>query len=105
VLLPGAFLMLREKTLPPIDALRRHGVDMAVASDCNPGTSPMRSARWRSARPPTSPSGTSRPRPSWPTGWASPCSTAPMSTASRGPSARWPPAPSPARTPPSAAPP
>jgi imidazolonepropionase len=41
VLLPGAFLMLREKTLPPIEALRAHGVDMAVASDCNPGTSPM----------------------------------------------------------------
>jgi imidazolonepropionase len=41
VLLPGAFLMLREKTLPPIEALRRHGVEMAVASDCNPGTSPM----------------------------------------------------------------
>lgn len=41
VLLPGAYLMLREKTPPPIDLLRRHGVQMAVASDCNPGTSPM----------------------------------------------------------------
>jgi imidazolonepropionase len=41
VLLPGAFLMLRETTPPPIEALRRHGVAMAVASDCNPGTSPM----------------------------------------------------------------
>jgi imidazolonepropionase len=43
VLLPGAFVMLREKTLPPIDAMRRHGVAMAVASDCNPGTSPVAS--------------------------------------------------------------
>jgi imidazolonepropionase len=41
VLLPGAFLMLRETQLPPIEAMRRHGVAMAVASDCNPGTSPM----------------------------------------------------------------
>lgn len=43
VLLPGAFYFLREKQLPPIDALRRAGVHMAVASDCNPGTSPMTS--------------------------------------------------------------
>ncbi len=43
VLLPGAFLMLRETKLPPIDALRRHGVAMAVATDCNPGTSPVAS--------------------------------------------------------------
>jgi imidazolonepropionase len=43
VLLPGAFVMLREKTVPPIEALRRHGVAMAVASDCNPGTSPVAS--------------------------------------------------------------
>ena len=43
VLLPGAFVMLREKTLPPIEAMRRHGVAMAVASDCNPGTSPVAS--------------------------------------------------------------
>jgi imidazolonepropionase len=41
VLLPGAFYFLREKQLPPIDALREAGVHMAVASDCNPGTSPM----------------------------------------------------------------
>lgn len=43
VLLPGAFLMLRETRLPPIEALRRHGVSMAVATDCNPGTSPVAS--------------------------------------------------------------
>ncbi|MBL8544246.1 MAG: imidazolonepropionase [Hyphomonadaceae bacterium] len=43
VLLPGAFYFLREKQLPPIDALRRAGVKMALASDCNPGTSPMTS--------------------------------------------------------------
>lgn len=41
VLLPGAFLMLRETQAPPIDLLRRHGVRMAVATDCNPGTSPV----------------------------------------------------------------
>jgi imidazolonepropionase len=43
VLLPGAFYVLREKQVPPIDAFRRHGVPMAVASDCNPGTSPITS--------------------------------------------------------------
>jgi imidazolonepropionase len=43
VLLPGAFLMLRETTPPPIDLLRRHGAAMAVATDCNPGTSPVAS--------------------------------------------------------------
>ena len=43
VLLPGAFLMLRETTPPPIDLFRRHGVAMAVATDCNPGTSPVTS--------------------------------------------------------------
>ncbi len=43
VLLPGAYLMLRETTPPPIDLLRRHGVAMAVATDCNPGTSPVAS--------------------------------------------------------------
>ena len=43
VLLPGAFYFLREKQLPPIDKLRAAGVPMAVASDCNPGTSPMTS--------------------------------------------------------------
>jgi imidazolonepropionase len=41
VLLPGAYLMLRETKLPPIAAMREAGVAMAVASDCNPGTSPM----------------------------------------------------------------
>jgi imidazolonepropionase len=43
VLLPGAFYFLRETQLPPIDALRKAGVAIAVASDCNPGTSPMTS--------------------------------------------------------------
>ena len=43
VLLPGAFYFLRERQAPPIDALRRHGVSMAVATDCNPGTSPLTS--------------------------------------------------------------
>ena len=43
VLLPGAYLMLRETTPPPIDLFRRHGVAMAVATDCNPGTSPVTS--------------------------------------------------------------
>ncbi|HYW14523.1 MAG TPA: imidazolonepropionase [Allosphingosinicella sp.] len=41
VLLPGAFYALRETKKPPIDLLRRHGVPMAVATDCNPGTSPI----------------------------------------------------------------
>lgn len=45
VLLPGAFLCLRETHLPPIDALRRHGVPMAVSTDLNPGTSPLMSLR------------------------------------------------------------
>lgn len=40
VMLPGAFYFLRETKLPPIDLLRRHGVPMAVSTDCNPGTSP-----------------------------------------------------------------
>lgn len=40
VLLPGAFYFLREKQLPPVDLLRRHGVPMAIATDHNPGTSP-----------------------------------------------------------------
>ena len=40
VLLPGAYYFLRETHLPPIDLLRRYGVPMAVATDCNPGTSP-----------------------------------------------------------------
>jgi imidazolonepropionase len=41
VLLPGAFLFLRDTHKPPIDLLRRHGVAMAVATDCNPGSSPL----------------------------------------------------------------
>ena len=41
VLLPGAFYVLRETTLPPIDALRKSAVPIAVASDLNPGTSPI----------------------------------------------------------------
>lgn len=45
VLLPGAFHVLRETTLPPLDAFREHGVAMAVATDCNPGTSPLLSLR------------------------------------------------------------
>jgi imidazolonepropionase len=45
VLLPGAFHVLRETKLPPLDALRAHGVPMAVATDCNPGTSPLLSLR------------------------------------------------------------
>lgn len=43
VLLPGAYYYLRETQLPPVDALRAAGVDIAVATDCNPGTSPMTS--------------------------------------------------------------
>jgi imidazolonepropionase len=43
VLLPGAFYFLRETRLPPVAALRRHGVPMAVSTDCNPGTSPCTS--------------------------------------------------------------
>ena len=45
VLLPGAFHVLRETRLPPLDVLRAHGVPMAVATDCNPGTSPLLSLR------------------------------------------------------------
>lgn len=41
VLLPGAFYALRETRKPPVELLRRHGVPMAVATDCNPGTSPV----------------------------------------------------------------
>jgi imidazolonepropionase len=43
VLLPGAFYFIRETQRPPIDLFRRHGVAMAVASDCNPGTAPLTS--------------------------------------------------------------
>ena len=45
VLLPGAFHCLRETRQPPIKAFRAYGVPMAVASDCNPGTSPLLSLR------------------------------------------------------------
>jgi imidazolonepropionase len=43
VLLPGAYYYLRETVMPPIAALRVAGVPMAVATDCNPGTSPLTS--------------------------------------------------------------
>mgnify|MGYP000035021242 FL=1 len=43
VLLPGAFYFLRETQLPPIELLRRHQVPMAIASDANPGSSPINS--------------------------------------------------------------
>ena len=43
VLLPGAYLYLRESTAPPVAALRAHGVPIAVATDCNPGSSPCTS--------------------------------------------------------------
>ncbi|MEG1451709.1 imidazolonepropionase [Brevundimonas sp.] len=43
VLLPGAFLMLRETQVPPVALLRQYGVRIAVATDCNPGTSPVAS--------------------------------------------------------------
>lgn len=43
VLLPGAYYFLRDKTPPPVQALRDAGVAMAVATDCNPGTSPLTS--------------------------------------------------------------
>ena len=43
VLLPVAFYFLRETRRPPVDLLRRHGVPIAVATDCNPGTAPCAS--------------------------------------------------------------
>jgi imidazolonepropionase len=43
VLLPGAFYVLRETRLPPVAMLRDHGVAIALATDCNPGTSPITS--------------------------------------------------------------
>jgi imidazolonepropionase len=43
VLLPGAFYTLNETKLPPVAALRQHGVAIAVATDCNPGSSPISS--------------------------------------------------------------
>jgi len=43
VVLPGAFYTLRETQAPPIEAFRIHGVPMALATDCNPGSSPLTS--------------------------------------------------------------
>jgi imidazolonepropionase len=43
VLLPGAFYFLRETTKPPVDLFRAHGVTIALATDCNPGSSPLTS--------------------------------------------------------------
>jgi imidazolonepropionase len=43
VILPGAFYFIRETQKPPIDLFRKHSVCMAVATDCNPGTSPLTS--------------------------------------------------------------
>jgi imidazolonepropionase len=41
VLLPGAYYFLREHHMPPVDAMRRHGLDIAVSTDSNPGSSPL----------------------------------------------------------------
>lgn len=43
VLLPGAFYFLREKQLPPVQLLRDYAVPIAIATDCNPGSSPLNS--------------------------------------------------------------
>lgn len=43
VLLPGAYYFIRETKLPPVGLFRSHGVPMALATDCNPGTSPLTS--------------------------------------------------------------
>lgn len=43
VLLPGAFYAIRETQVPPVAAFRAHGVPMVLATDCNPGTSPLTS--------------------------------------------------------------
>ncbi len=43
VLLPGAFYTLRETQHPPVDLFRKHGVPIAIATDCNPGSSPVAS--------------------------------------------------------------
>jgi imidazolonepropionase len=43
VLLPGAFYTLRETQSPPVALLRKHGVPIAIATDCNPGSSPLNS--------------------------------------------------------------
>ncbi len=44
-LLPGAFYALRDTTVPPVHLLRKHGVPIAIATDLNPGTSPLLSLR------------------------------------------------------------
>lgn len=46
VLLPGAYYALREDKKPPVDALRKAGTRIAMATDCNPGTSPLTSLLW-----------------------------------------------------------
>jgi imidazolonepropionase len=46
VLLPGAFYFMRETQLPPLAALRAHAVPIALATDCNPGSSPLCSLLW-----------------------------------------------------------
>lgn len=43
VMLPGAYYFLRDTHAPPLDALRRAGVSLAISTDCNPGTSPLTS--------------------------------------------------------------
>lgn len=45
VLLPGAYYFLREKQKPPVELLRRMNVGIAIATDCNPGSSPTTSLR------------------------------------------------------------
>ena len=45
VLLPGAFVTLNETQSPPVDEMRAHNIPIAVATDCNPGTSPLNSVR------------------------------------------------------------
>ena len=43
VVLPGAFYTLRETQLPPLNSLRKAGVPISIATDCNPGSSPLTS--------------------------------------------------------------
>ena len=43
VLLPGAFYFLRQTQPPPVDLLRKYGIPIAIATDCNPGSSPLSS--------------------------------------------------------------
>ena len=43
VILPGAYYFIRETQVPPIDAMRHHGVPIAISTDCNPGSSPLTS--------------------------------------------------------------